>query len=1043
MIRNPLASAALLVASLASTTTARGFAVRLGTGGVERLIDQIATGGGLFQIIDTDAAAIARVQEYLKSKNHPGRISATVFDGARLPYIDSVVSYFAAPSLGSVPMSEVMRVLRPGGTGVVGGEAFGKPWNPATDEWTHYLHGPTNNAVANDTVVGPPRHMQWLGGPRWTRTHHKLNSVSSVVTAKGRLFYVVDQASAASWDVADKWMLVARDAFNGVKLWQRDMESWVRLNSVGFRSGPPQLPRLLVASGARVFAPLALSAPVTALDADTGRTRATYKDTAGAEEIVVAGGKLIVLKGSPAASHARIPPRTRGRTKGTPKQPSFPAPTQSIVCVDVDSGDTLWQWDAGELSPKPETLASDGDGVYVQVGDAVLCLDLQSGKERWTFGTPGGPGKPHRGFGRYVLVVADGVVLCNLKNQLTAIDAKTGKKLWETAGGMGFHAPLDVFVIDGTVWTGNHPRDSVAPPPVDDFSRGLDLRTGKVKATNTVMVDLQSAGHHHRCYREKATRNYIIAGKRGFEMMHLTGDEHSRNNWLRGTCQYGMLPANGLTYAPPHSCGCYMASKLWGFWALGPKRDLSPFSVPDARRLEKGPAFGKVAAAKAGASGWPQFKGGPLRGNIADTTLADELKPAWSAKLGGKLTQPVIAEGKVLAADIDGHTIHALNEADGKPAWSTTVSGRVDSPPAIHEGMALFGSADGRVYCLRLADGALVWSFLAAPADMRTVAMEQVESVWPVHGSVLVLDGVAYCSAGRSTWLDDGIALYGLDPSTGRIIHKAHATSKHPKLGEGKMEKPEDPKKFDKRIDQNLTDYRTYRESDRSDAFSMEGGTIRDVLVSDGHSVFLHTLQFDATLQQRPKATRHLFSTSGLLDDTENHRSHWVLGTGDFSEVAVAYSWIVNGSGNRRGNAMTAPTGLMMAYDEAGVYAVKRGRGAYTVFKTAKAPFLKDEEPKPDFQQGGKVPAKVWQQPLPCRPRALLKAGDRLYVGGLPAAVREDPKDKPGALAVVSAADGKTLSTATLDSAVRWDGMAAASGRLYLVTESGQLQCWK
>ena len=54
-------------------------------------------------------------------------------------------------------------------------------------------------------------------------------------------------------------------------------------------------------------------------------------------------------------------------------------------------------------------------------------------------------------------------------------------------------------------------------------------------------------------------------------------------------------------------------------------------------------------------------------------------------------------------------------------------------------------------------------------ADVKTVALNQVESLWPVHGSVLILDGVAYCSAGRSTWLDGGIWLWGLDSATGKI----------------------------------------------------------------------------------------------------------------------------------------------------------------------------------------------------------------------------------------------------------------------------------
>jgi len=48
---------------------------------------------------------------------------------------------------------------------------------------------------------------------------------------------------------------------------------------------------------------------------------------------------------------------------------------------------------------------------------------------------------------------------------------------------------------------------------------------------------------------------------RGLEMFDLHGDDHYRNNWVRGTCQYGFMPANGLIYAPPHACACYMQAK--------------------------------------------------------------------------------------------------------------------------------------------------------------------------------------------------------------------------------------------------------------------------------------------------------------------------------------------------------------------------------------------------------------------------------------------------------------------------------------------------
>ena len=59
-----------------------------------------------------------------------------------------------------------------------------------------------------------------------------------------------------------------------------------------------------------------------------------------------------------------------------------------------------------------------------------------------------------------------------------------------------------------------------------------------------------------------------MCGHRGIEFLDLAGDNHSRNNWGRGACQYGIMPCNGLVYAPSHACGCYMEAKLYGFWIV-------------------------------------------------------------------------------------------------------------------------------------------------------------------------------------------------------------------------------------------------------------------------------------------------------------------------------------------------------------------------------------------------------------------------------------------------------------------------------------------
>jgi outer membrane protein assembly factor BamB len=1054
-----------VVESAKSSGITGGLVVHVGCGDGKITAALRANDSFVVQGIDVDPANAAKTRQHARELGLVGKVLADTFDGKLLPYTDNLVNLLVVSNAYQISKDEMLRVLSPGGVALlVKGDACEKITKARKniDEWTHYLHGPGNNAVANDTVVGPPRHMQWLGGPRWTRTHHGLNSISAVVTANGRLFYIVDVSTAASNTVPGKWTVVARDAFSGVQLWKSKIKSWTS-HRVGFRSGPAQVTRLLVASDNRVYAPLGLSAPVSELDAATGKTLRTFKNTTGAEEIILTGGTLLVLKGAPVAAHAVGHPDFKGAFK-------FPN-KKSIVAIDVVSGKELWVWTGA--SPMSETLGSDGKKVYFQAGQSVMSVDLKSGKEVWTYGTPpvikpvktvkpaavakkGKAGKRPRarrparagGYGKYVLVISDGVVLCNLSKGLVAISAKDGKHLWGYKKGAGFHSPRDVFVIDGLVWPGSHPRDSIAPPPVDDFSEGIDLHTGEIKKTNTVMVDLQTSGHHHRCYREKATSRYIIAGKRGFEMMDLVGDNHSRNNWIRGTCQYGMLPANGLTYAPSHSCGCYPESKLWGFWAMAPARPaIVARKLADDKRLQKGPAFGKVKGVDVGGEAWPQYRHDALRSSVAKTLVPAELKGSWKAKLGGTLTQPVVASGKVLLASVDAGTIYALDENTGKVAWQYAAAGRVDSPPAIYKSMALFGSADGWVYCLRLSDGKLVWRFQAARANVKSIAMEQVESLWPVHGSVLILNDIAYCSAGRSTWIDSGIDMYGLDPATGRIVHKSHYESAHPKLGDGKdAAKPE----HNSKVSQNTTDYKTYGASDRSDSFSMAGGSVRDVLSSDGKNVFMHHMTFDPQLIKQDKMLRHLFSTSGMLDGSENHRSHFVLGTGDFSKVGVAYSWVING--NRR-EKPAVPFAMMMVYDDYSVWGVKRqgGGGKYGLFEKPNKPFLASDKSVPDFgvASKGKPAAKgaKWTSGLSVRPRAMVKSGDALFLGTMP--INTLPGDPyaafegrmGGMITVVSSKDGSKLAEYKLPAPVVWDGMSAANGKLFVSTEEGVLHC--
>ncbi|KPK41736.1 MAG: hypothetical protein AMK72_14950, partial [Planctomycetes bacterium SM23_25] len=753
-----------------------GLVVHLGCGDGQLTAALRAGDAYLVHGLDTDAANVVKAREHVRSLGLAGKVMVERWAGSRLPYIDNLISLLVSEDLGQIGMAEAMRVLAPGGVAYLKkGDTWAKTVKPRPsriDEWTHYLHDAGGNAVANDTVVGPPRNMQWLGAPLWSRHHHTLASISAVVSAGGRIFYIVDDGPAGDMDVPGQWSLVARDAFNGVELWSKPIPTWA-WHRKGFRSGPVQLPRTLVAEGDRVYAPLGIDAPVTALDAATGHAVRTYKGTGNTEEIVVSGGVLLVVTGSPMAEQAAIDPALQGKA-AYPNQ-------KTILAIQAETGGGLWKWAEPGADLVPLTLAADGSRAFFECRQGVVCLDLKTGKPVWDSrppeaarpeppetapadaaakgrkggARPKGKAQAARSVGWSVatLVVHDGVVLLADGGKLTALSAADGKTLWSGPSRPGFRSPADVFVANGLVWTG------------PDFAEGRDLGTGEVRKTNAAIRDLWTTGHHHRCYREKATVRYIMTGKRGIEFLDLDGQNHSRNNWVRGVCQYGVLPCNGLVYAPSHACGCFMEALLKGFWALAPERQAR--AVPESGsddRLERGPAYEQIRNPKPeirNPDDWPTLRGDPTRSGVARCAVPAKLKEAWAADVGGTLTQPVVADGRLLVASVDTHTVHALDADTGKRLWTFTAGGRVDSSPTVHRGLALFGCADGWVYCLRLSDGELAWRFRAAPEDLKTVAMDQVESVWPVHGNVLVHGSAAYFSAGRSTWLDGGVALYG------------------------------------------------------------------------------------------------------------------------------------------------------------------------------------------------------------------------------------------------------------------------------------------
>jgi len=1021
--------------------------------------------------LDRSARNVEKAREYIRSLGLYGKVSVDRWAGTRLPYIDNLVNLVVSERPISVPIEEALRVLVPNGMAYVKkGDRWTKTVKPRPkeiDEWTHYLHDASGNAVAHDSVVGPPRRAQWVGSPRWSRHHDHMASMSALVSAGGRIFYIFDEGPTSSIQLPPKWFLIARDAFNGTILWKRPIPLW-NTHLWPLKSGPAQLPRRLVAVDDTVYVTLGLNAPVSALDAVTGETIRTYEGSKGTEELIASDSVLfLMVSDSPTkrnefrSKHTYVWDNT-GRAN---REWAWERDKRRIMAVEANTGNVLWK---KQYPVAPLTLAADRERVFFQDGEKVICLNRKTGEEVWNSEPVERRSPVPTCFGPRLVVYRDVVLFAGGKRSMTALSAKTGKTLWTAKHARSGHqSPEDILVVDGLVWSG-----AIAGGRDSGIFTGRDLHTGEVK--NEFPPDVKIYWFHHRCHPSKATERYLLPSRTGIEFVDFRTKHWTTHHWVRGGCIYGIMPCNGLIYAPPHSCACYLEAKLYGFNALAPGSGSHQGSRSelDDNRLEHGPAYADLRnpqPATEDPADWPTYRHDPARSGFTETSVPADLKRAWDTDLGGKLSSVVIAGSKVFVASVDTQTVYALDASSGRTVWSYTAGGRVDSPPTIYQGRVLFGSADGWVYCLRASDGELVWRFRAAPEDRRLMAFEQLESVWPVHGSVLVQNDVLYCVAGRSMFLDGGMRFLRLDPKTGRKLWETVLDDRDPET------------------DKNL--------QVRVRGLNMPVA-LPDVLSSDGRYVYMRSQRFDLQGTRQEIGPRnvteqegddvHLFSPAGFIDSSWFHRSYWMYGRN------TAGGW---GGWFRAGRFV--PSGRLLVVDESSVYGYGRKPEylsqssvlEYQLFAADKeiknerirhvvgaarrmnASSKKGDASAADWRLRKGFPLAdrsavifKWLDDSPLHVRAMVLADKKLFIAGPPDVVDEEqafyrPDDaavrrrleeqraaiegrKGASLWAVSASDGKKLAEYNLESPPVWDGMAAARGRLYLTTENGRLLCF-
>jgi len=673
----------VLISSVAGADSARdvletsgvkgGLVVHIGCGDAE---SSVSTAGlrpndsflvhGLSRVPDHVAAS----RQYIKSLGLYGPVSVDLWQGQALPYGDNMVNLLVIEDGLQVPEAEILRTLVPQGVAMArrGGRWSKtiKPWPEEIDEWTHYFHAADGNPVADDSIVGPPRRLQWLGSPRWARHHDHMASVTSLVSARGRLFYIFDEGPTASIQLPSSWRLIARDAFNGTVLWKRKIDRW-NTRQYPLKSGPAHLLRRLVAVGDRVYVTLGIDAPAMALDAATGQTVTTYGDSKYTKEIVVSDGVVFLVAGN---SRSPLPDWRRkstnvweNRTIASKAEWGWDGAQRRILAYDADSGRQLWNVD---VPVAPCSLAVDGSLAVFHDGRKLVCLDRRDGSTLWQ-----GEASPTKmpvqsSTGPRVLIYKDVVLLAPGGGRMSGWSAGDGRKLWEQKHKPSGHSSLqDLYVVDGLVWTG-----AVAGAAHDGVFTGYDPVTGEMRKEHPCDVDLN--WFHHRCYPAKATESYILTGRNGTEYIDVKSGHWHPNHWARGGCIYGVMPCNGLTYGSMDACACQLEAKLDGFKALAPGPVFLPANIDlsGESRLRKGPAYGKINGPDAGAGDWPTYRHDPGRSGATSSGISGDLSQAWRRRLGGRLSAPTVAAGMLFISSIDTHTIHALDARTGKTLWS-------------------------------------------------------------------------------------------------------------------------------------------------------------------------------------------------------------------------------------------------------------------------------------------------------------------------------------------------------------------------------------
>lgn len=962
------------------------------------------------QVLASDPSSdqIKVARESLYQRQFSGRVTVETHRQSRLPYAEKLVSLLIVNEQPQADvLSDIMRVLRPDGELLI---RDGDRWQRAVkarpaemDEWSQWRHGPDRNAVSKDRLVDVPQRVQWLF------SSSIVLEAADMVTARGRVF------------IQDRDTLLARDAFNGLPLWQAALYPHKKL-------GIEKPPALIVARDDLVFA-LMQDGKFRSLDAATGTPQHEFAGAGLPNAVLLLDDGVLVL-----------------------------ATEDGLRAFESRTAKLLWEHSANE----PHTVTAGGGSVYYLEGNDkkgagsgdVTARDLKTGELLWkrSYEWARRSDLASYGMGKIVFEVRRPAQWRDLwadkdrekadKFQLAVIDAKTGqedKKLFGVASSARHGEFCTAFWHQGQLLTEARTSKGlgIARYSPGDFSKPTEIFQANFAGD-------RGWGH---CYPPVLTERFYINGQMHFT--DLTAKQQSSNAITRGACHVlraGYIPANGMIYTFPKHCVCF--PMLNGTTCLAPESKTDSIaSQAEEHPLEKGPAFGLAIADQAvdgkhvtSITDWLMFRHDEFRSGGTDAAAPSALDVVWSANIevtasaktstsskksdkpdfatslaaewsdnpwtAGPLSAPVVAGGMVFVAQCDAQRLWAFDASTGRVRWHADFSGRLDGPPTIEQGLALIGCRDGWVTALRASDGMLAWRRRIAPFERRISSYGQLESAWPCAGSVLVSRGLAYVSAGLHPNSDGGVQVACLRPLDGELLW----VSKFNDLG----------------FDSAWPDEHDPRTKDKPGIVSDPWRTIRpqeyrhfDLPVRDGNAIAVSRCAFDpltGKIELRKASGYYEVSPSGA----KMPRTSW-----RYTDVQARSPLAVN----------REATVISTSPRKAVLFRADFAKGAIDKFNTDWV-----NVPHEQFKAGvSHASSKIyesgfrWSQPLngetESYPRAMLIVGDRMLYAS-----------PNGDLSMRDLKDGRELLKKKLPK-LAWDSLAAVPGKIYATTSDGQLLC--